>query len=159
MWFAWSFPLGVLNLGAVGPCRAHKLVSGDHAWTIEIGCKIWCRVAHMNLGERIHYFHQIPWKGLGLQRQVKNYCIVGSKERLFFSSPAGKRFKCPITLTKASDTFGRNKMSCQILQRKQGQNCSFVKALQRGSLKTLTKFHLCLSRIVKHFPSICSRCL
>lgn len=153
-----SFRLGVLNLGAMGPYRIHKLVSGDHEPT-EIGCKfgaylhIWIFLGKGSIVS-IRFPEEI-WES----KDRLGTTAVRSKERFVFITPTGKCFKCPITPTKASDTFGRNKISCQILHRKQGQNCSFVKSLQRGYLKTLTKFHLCLSRIVKHFPSTCSRYL
>lgn len=141
-----SFRLGVLNLGAMGPYRIHELVSGDHEPT-EIGRKfgaylhIWI---FLGKGAIVSIrFPEEVWDSKDGLRTT----AVRSKERFFYSPPSPRPapercFKCPITLTKASDTFGRNKISCQTLHRKQGQNCSFVKSLQRGYLKTFTKFHL-----------------
>lgn len=45
-----AFRLGVLNLGAIGPYRIHKLVSGDPE-PAEIGCKIQCVVHEFFCGK------------------------------------------------------------------------------------------------------------
>lgn len=151
-----SFRLRVLNLGAMVLYRIHKMVLGDREST-EIGCKfgaylhIWI---FLGKGPRWWLFPSDSRKRFGTQKTGWEALQLDPK-RDFYPPPPWKCLKCPITLTKASDTSGRNKISCQILHRKQGQNCSFVKSLQRGYLKILTKFHLCLSRIVKHFPSTC----
>lgn len=152
-----SFRLEVLNLGAVGPYRStdwFQEIMGPLKLDVKFGAELhtWIWRKGSIISTR---FPEVVWDSKNRLRTT----AVRSKVRFVFSSPTGKCFKCPITLTKVSDTFGRNKISCQILHRKQGQNHSFVKSLQRGYFKTLTKFHLCLSWIVKHFPSTCSICL